>query len=299
MPTPQPWAADPLVKIITNTVTQHAMIAKGDHVLAGVSGGPDSVVLVHILSALRDSLHFTLGGAYLNHGLRPAAARHEIELVSALARRLGFELHIGEIGPLSGGGSLEEQLRLQRYSFFNGTAAAHGYTKIAVGHHADDNAEAVLMRFLRGSGLLGLAGIAPVRDNIIRPLIHLRREQVLAFLKRYGVAWAEDASNADQRFVRNRVRHHLLPLLKQHYNPNIVNTLNRVAGVCLEEERHLDLSLQPLLTEAVLSAEADRLELGLAAFNRSPRPVQRRLLRMALDQWQGHIRQLGVKHVDA
>jgi tRNA(Ile)-lysidine synthase len=121
--------------------------------------------------------------------------------------------------------SLEEASRRVRYAFFRKTMADAGYNKLALGHHQDDNAEQMLMVLLRGAGPRGLSGIAPVRDNrIIRPLIHARRSQIEAFIAKEGIACVQDESNHDLRFMRNRIRHHLLPLLAADYNPRIAST---------------------------------------------------------------------------
>ncbi|MFZ1985177.1 MAG: tRNA lysidine(34) synthetase TilS [Desulfatitalea sp.] len=291
---------DPLVAQAEQTIQRHQMLTPGDKVLVGVSGGPDSMALVHVLHALASRLDIRLGMAHLDHGLRPATAEQEAALVLALARRLGLDCQTGKIEALARRGSLEEQLRLHRYAFFQETAAMHGCNKIALGHHADDNAEAVLMHLLRGSGIRGLAGIPPVRgQGIIRPLIAARRADILAYLERHDIAAAQDATNADLRFERNQIRHQLLPLLEQRFNPNLVQALNRTAMLCWEEEHWLVAHLTPYAAQATVSENADGLELSVETLSAWPRPVQRHVLRMALRQWQGHLRRLGAEHIEA
>lgn len=291
---------DPLVARAEQTIQRHQMLTPGDKVLVGVSGGPDSMALAHVLHSLAPRLEIHLGMAHLDHGQRPAAAEQEEALVLALARRLGLVCHTGKIAALTRRGSLEEQLRLHRYAYFQETAAMHGYNKIALGHHADDNAEAVLMHLLRGSGLRGLAGIPPVRgQGIVRPLIAARRADILAYLERHDVAAAQDATNADLRFERNQIRHQLLPLLEQRFNPNLVQALNRTAMLCWEEEQWLVAHLRPHVDQATVSSNTDGLELSIETLSAWPRPLQRHVLRMALRQWQGHLRRLGAAHIEA
>jgi tRNA(Ile)-lysidine synthase len=293
-------ANDPLVARAEQTIQRHQMLSPGDKVLVGVSGGPDSMALAHVLHALAPRLEIHLGMAHLDHGLRPAAAEQEAALVLALACRLGLSCHTGKIAALTQRGSLEEQLRLHRYAFFQEMAAMHGYNKIALGHHADDNAEAVLMHLLRGSGIRGLAGIPPVRgQGIVRPLIAARRADILAYLERHDVAAAQDATNADLRFERNQVRHQLLPLLEQRFNPNLVEALNRTAMLCWEEEHWLESHLSPYVALTTVSSNTDGLELSIETLSTWPRPLQRHVLRMALRQWQGHLRRLGAAHIEA
>jgi len=205
--------ADPLILQAMRTIERFRMLQPGDKVLVGVSSGPDSVVLLHLLHTLAERFSIHLGTAHLDHGMRPCDSEAEGDLVQTLGGRLGIECHMGKLDAPVRQGSLEEQLRKERYAFFERITAAHGYTKIALGHHADDNAEAVLMHLLRGSGLRGLSGIPPVRDNtIIRPLIECRRCQILAYAKRHHLAYLLDASNLDARFERNKIRHNLISL---------------------------------------------------------------------------------------
>jgi tRNA(Ile)-lysidine synthase len=291
--------ADPFIRRVIRTIERHDMLHCGDKVLVGVSSGPDSVVLLHVLYRLADRFTIGLGVAHLDHGLRPEAAEAEEKLVRRLARNLHLVCHANRLEKIPQRGSMEEQLRQLRYAFFMRTARTHEYTKIALGHHADDNAEAVLMRLLRGSGLRGLAGIPPVRDSlIIRPLIDMRRHEILAYAERNGLQYMQDASNRDLRFERNRIRHQLIPLLEQQYNPNLVHTLNRTAALCREEEGWLAAHLSTFLTQATARSNKDVLELRRSSLDAAPRPLQRRLIRGALSQWQGHLRRIGSGHIE-
>lgn len=295
-----PRPGDPLAARTLRTIQRYDMLAQGDKVLVAVSGGPDSVALLHLLHKLAPRYDLRLGTAHLDHGLRPRDAEKELALVRSLARQLHLNCHAGKISQRPVQGSLEEQLREIRYEFLKRTAADHGYTKIALGHHADDNAEAVLLRLLRGSGIRGLAGIPPVRDGvIIRPLIHARRRDIMAYLAHHRLAFAEDPSNADPRFERNRVRHHLIPLLSEHYNPNVVATLNRLALLCREEEQWFSSHLHPHLAQIVRTCEETCLELASDPLAALPRPLQRRLVRSCLEKWQGHLRRLDAGHIEA
>lgn len=292
--------ADPFVRRVVRTIEHHDMLQPGDKVLVGVSSGPDSVVLLHVLHTLAERFGIRLATAHLDHGLRPEAAQTEADLVRRLTRRFGLAGHTGKLEKIPDRGSMEEQLRNLRYAFFERTAAQHDYTKIALGHHADDNAEAVLMHMLRGSGLRGLAGIPPVRGNrIIRPLIAVRRCEILAYAERKGLAYMQDASNLDPRFERNRIRHELIPLLERQYNPNLVRTLNRTAALCREEESWLASFLAPRVLQATAQSSADVLELRRTSLDPMPRPLQRQMIRAALRNWQGHLRRIGSNHIEA
>lgn len=298
-PTPPP-PSDPLAAQVVRTIQRHAMLAPGDSVLVGVSGGPDSMALAHLLHTLAARWGLRLGVAHLDHGLRPEAAAQEAALVEALTRSLGMVCYKARIEALPARGSLEEQLRLRRYAFFKEIAAEHGYNKIALAHHADDNAEAVLMHLLRGSGIRGLAGIPPMRaPGIVRPLIAARRAEILAYLERHAIAYANDPSNADLGFERNRIRHEVLPQLSETFNPNLIRVLNRTAMICWEEECWLEAHLKTAMEQAIGALDDEHLDLRVPVLALWPRPMQRRILRMALRQWQGHLRRLGAEHIEA
>jgi tRNA(Ile)-lysidine synthase len=216
----------------------------------------------------------------------------------ATTLEIPFHRQLAKIQPLEG--SVEEQARVARYGFFKEVMQRHGYTKIALGHQKNDNAEAVLMHLLRGSGIRGLAGIPPVRDSVVvRPLINLDRIEIMAYLDDHHIQFVEDETNADPAYERNRIRHHLIPVIKEDYNPNIIETLHRTADVCREEDIWFDSFVKPLLDDIVARSEKDCLELHHNLLTDEPLAVRRRLVRRALGQWHGHLRRMGAHHIDA
>lgn len=284
---------------VQQCIDDHGMLCTGDRVLVGVSGGPDSVALAHVLFCLRCRYAIDLGIAHLDHGLRPDTAAEETAWVKRLAEKLDVAFFSSRLGTFPGHGSLEAWLRTQRYDFLEQTAAQQGFSKIAVGHQANDNAEAVLLHLLRGSGMRGLAGIPPVRGNrIIRPLIRLTRKEILAYLERLGIAWLHDPTNMDVRFDRNRVRHQLIPLLEKDYNANLVQILNRTASICFEEDRWIDEQLAPLLTQSVVYRDSASMTLRVDSLIHEPRPVQRRIIRAALRLWLGDLQRFSAGHIE-
>ncbi len=290
----------PLLKQVAETIERHKMLIAGDKVLIGVSGGADSVALLHLMVELKPVLDLQLAVAHLNHGLRSDASDREADFVGDLSCKLGLVWHCEKIELDPHLGSLEERARGARYRFFKRLLHKHGYTKLALGHHADDNAESVLLHLLRGCGLRGLSGIPPKRDQtIIRPLIETSRSQIEAFLKSHGLAHIEDASNSDIRFKRNRIRHQLIPLLQRDYNPNIRAALNRLAGLCRDEQTWLNTILQPLLESALIDSDSGCLELKADLLLDAQPAAQRRLIRMALRNWAGDLKRLELGHIDA
>ncbi len=213
------------------------MIGPGDRVVAAVSGGADSVCMLDILDRLRVTLGFSLEVAHFEHGIRDEDSRKDAGFVEELARSRGLDL-IMEAGDVPSSArdrklSVEEAAREERYAFFRRILAAReGNAKIALGHTADDQAETVLMRLIRGAGVRGLSGIPPVRDSYIRPLIDTERDTVLKYLQNRGLDWREDATNLSMGHLRNRIRHELMPGLLENYNPRMVEVFSRTSEVC-------------------------------------------------------------------
>jgi len=225
------------------------MLRGGEVVLVAVSGGPDSVALLDVLCALRESLALTLTVAHVHHGLRPEADA-EADGVRRLSESLGLACHVERVTvrrtpPWDG---LEAESRQVRHAALERVARAVGAVRIATGHTADDQAETVLMRLLQGAGPRGLGGIAPVRGLLIRPLIETGRAAIEAHLRGRGLAWAEDPSNRDPRFLRNRIRHDLLPFMAELTGAPVVDALGRSAAAAravvadLEERARADLA---------------------------------------------------------
>ena len=282
----------PLVQSVEKTLIEFGMLKQGDKVLVAVSGGPDSVALLHILLALQPKFDLRLGVAHLDHCLRPSAAAGDAAFVASLCNDTGLPVHVSktDIRDLHQRqrGSLEALGRKIRYDFFERIARKSGYTKIALGHHAGDNAELVLMNLLRGSGPLGLSGIPPVRSNrYIRPLIEQPRERIMRYLRDNRVAFVLDASNSDPRFLRNRIRHELMPELIHRYNPNLVDTLNRTAAIFRTEEDWLDRTSNRIF-DALATGDAASLRIPISKLLKKHDALQRRMIRRAVGYIKGN-----------
>jgi len=279
------------------------MLAGGETVVIAASGGPDSTALVHALAALGPDLALTIHLAHLNHRLRSDAAE-DAAFVAALARALGLEHHQGSADPRTladrEGLSLEDASRRLRYEFLIRVAHEAGAAVVATGHTLDDQAETVLMRLLRGSGLVGLTGIPPVREDgtlrIIRPLIDTTREEVQAYLESIGAGWREDATNRDLAILRNRIRLVLLPIL-EGYNPDVRHALARVAALLRDEAEAIDTLATPHLAE-VLSGGSPAVRVAAGPFARLPVALQRRAIRGAVERARGNLRAIRFVHIE-
>ena len=224
---------------IRKTVDSFEMLNPGDVVVAGVSGGSDSMALLFALWDLREFYPDTdVVVSHVNHGLRGAESDEDTEFVREAARQLGFSFECVQVNTESfrkkRGLSLEDAARELRYGFFNDILAKRSAQKIATAHTLNDQAETVIMRLIRGSGSQGLAGIRPLVGNIIRPLINVTKLEAREYLQSKGVSWREDSTNSSDEFLRNRIRNELVPLLES-YNPAVEQVLSRVAAVCAAE----------------------------------------------------------------
>jgi tRNA(Ile)-lysidine synthase len=266
-----------VIDAVRETLRRHAMLAGGERVLVAVSGGADSVALLHALRRLAPELALSLAVAHVHHGLRPEADA-DAELVEALCRAWALPATVARISVVAGT-SIEAAARAARYAALTREAERVGAQRIAVGHTADDQAETVLMRVLEGAGPRGLAGIPPVRGRVIRPLIEVRRVEIVAELERAGLAWREDASNRDPRFLRARVRHQLIPHLRESYNPAIVDALVRVASLARAWVDRVEAEAKSELAAAVEGR--DEIALPAARLRELPEDVGAEVVRLA------------------
>jgi tRNA(Ile)-lysidine synthase len=233
-----PPPADPAVDLdarVGETIRRHGLLGPGDTVLVAVSGGSDSVALLDVLRRLAPALDLRLHVIHVHHGLRPEADG-EAAWVADLCARWGVpcrleRVHVAERRHGARWPGPEGAAREARHAAFGAAARRVGARRIATGHTADDQAETVLMRLLQGAGPRGLAGIAPVRGPYVRPLLEVRRAEVRAHLAARGLSWLEDPSNRDPAFLRNRLRHEVLPWLEEALGPDVAGALARGGAV--------------------------------------------------------------------
>src|SRR5881397_4161740 len=246
------------------------MLAGGETVLIGVSGGADSVALLHVLLGLAPALGLRLHVLHVDHGLRPDSAR-DAEYVRALGSRLGVPVEV--VGVRVAAGSVEAAARAARHAALEAAADRLGAARIALGHTADDQAETLVMRLLEGTGVRGLAGIPTVRGRLIRPLLESRHRDAVAALRAAGMEWLEDPSNRDPRFFRNRVRHGLLPRLAEETGGDLVARLGRLARRAREAVDALDHVAAAELSRLGREDDDGALVLSRSALAALPRPV--------------------------
>ncbi|MBI4323361.1 MAG: tRNA lysidine(34) synthetase TilS [Candidatus Omnitrophica bacterium] len=314
---------------VREAIQAHRLLARGDRVLIGVSGGPDSVALLHLLAGLKDDVRIRLAVVHVDHQLRPDS-QDDAEFVAGLARRFGLPAtivrrdvrHESEARGLS----LEDRARRVRYAAFQEIATAQAATRLALAHTADDQAETVLMRLLRGAGITGLAGIPMTRSlgdvtpppaasagggfapkaqalraaagggvTVIRPLLGVWRGEVLGYLRQHRLPFRQDATNRDPRFLRNRIRHELLPLLEREYNPQLKLLLNQLAEQCRTDAGFLSEAAQRYW-KRVVKPQNGHLAIHQPRFLSQPKALQRQLIRLAIQQVQGDLTGFEFRH---
>jgi tRNA(Ile)-lysidine synthase len=286
---------------IQRTITEHRMIRRGDGVVVGLSGGPDSVCLLHVLHRFRALLGIRLVAAHFDHGLRPGEDENETRFAVDLARALNLPVDVGRWAHArsSAKGAIEERARNARHRFLEAVRRKFDCRRIALGHTLDDQAETVLMRLLRGSGPAGLSGIPPCReDGLIRPLIALRRRDVEAYLGLNRLPSVTDSSNFERRFFRNRIRLDLIPLLKQ-YQPRIVERLAQTARIMADDEDCLAEAAGEWLAAAAETGQHGGIQIPVSVLNRLHGAIRGRVIRLALQRVAGTLRRLDAGHVAA
>lgn len=284
------------------------LVSSGEKIVAAVSGGPDSVCLLYILSGLREELGIELHVAHLNHQLRGAESDADAAYVAGLARRLRIPATIESRDVRAYRAqhrlTLEEAAREVRYNFLAGVAEQAGSEKVAVGHTADDHAETVLMHVIRGSGTRGLLGLLPVSRwpssghslTVIRPLLELSRQDTVAYCQMHHLKPRTDTSNLSAEPFRNRIRRHLLPELRK-YNPQITEALLRLARTSMEDMDYIENEAHRLHGK-VLKIETGSVVIDKQSLLALPPALQRQLLRSSIESLLGNLKDIEAVHIE-
>ena len=285
-------------------ITQHQMIQPKETVLVGVSGGVDSLALLYALHTLRHELDCQLHIAHLDHSFREDSADDAVYVVNQ-ADRLDLPISRDRIDVpqlmLDQKLSAEVAARRARYHFYECVSERIGATKIALGHHRGDQAETVLMHLLRGAGALGLKGILPVRDGkFIRPLLAFSREEIEDFVAQLGLRPRRDPTNYQLDYLRNRVRLELIPILERAYNSNVQNALNQTAELLQAESDYLEtLAYDAFQACRIASCSPDTVVLDRCLFREYHLALRRRILRLAVAEVFGEVRDLYFNHFES
>jgi tRNA(Ile)-lysidine synthase len=301
---------------LCRSIAKHDLFQRGSTLIVGVSGGPDSLCLLHALKALAPEYDLHLHVAHLNHQLRGDEAQADADFVRDIAQQWNLPCTIESHDVASFARehklSIEEAARQMRYAFLIEVAIANNSDTIAVAHNADDQAESVLMHFLRGSGLNGLRGMLPktrISDfesknqnlnskiYIVRPLLEISRTEIETYCDEHGLQPRIDATNADTTYFRNRLRHELLPMLET-YNPNIRAILRRTASVIAAEVEVLDAHRNFAWDMTIVDESDTAITFNLSMWREQPSATQRALLRRAIHQLRASLRDIDFVHIE-
>lgn len=289
---------------VMDTIGSNGLLCSDDTILVAVSGGADSVALVHMLAGIRNFFGLKIGVAHLNHELRGPESDEDQTFVEHLAETLGLPFYTDRVNvkayQKTHGLSLEEAARNVRYTFLFETANCHGYGKITTAHHADDNAELFLMNLFRGSGPQGLKAMGPTghHGRVIRPLIETGRDTILAYIKTNDLTYRTDSSNHDRAFLRNRIRHELLPLLEKDYQTGVSGVITRTAGIIAEDESFVDEMIEPMFRRAVVDEQENMISLSAPTLSEYPKAAQRRVIRKAMFHVKKNLRRITFMHTE-
>lgn len=307
---------DNLLDQMRGQILHCGMLEAGDRWLVAVSGGADSMALLHGLITLQKEgmadlkyLHV----AHLNHKLRAADSEADAEFVQTQGRQLGLKVSLGQadVAELArqSGESIESAARQARYEFLQKTAHAENCQKIALGHTADDNAETIMHRIVRGTGIRGLAGMPAMREapaqpgkhplQLVRPLLSVRRTEIERFVEEKGIPYREDRSNFSPAYTRNRIRHELLPILKEQFNPRVYEALLRLGQTAEWMSEILSVDAAAALNELTVDSSDGSLSVDTAGFAGKPRIEQAQIIHEALEKLGIGLRHIGFEHIRA
>jgi len=289
-------------KKFLNTISKFSLLKRKDKVLLGISGGPDSVCMLHLFKKIEKDLRLDLICLHFNHSLRKSADKEE-EFVKDLCSDLSVKCVTfkKDVNKFAKGDSLEQTARLLRLDFFLNSARRLKAKKIAIAHNKDDVAETVMMRIIRGTALKGLRAIQPSSKyrslNIVRPLLDIRKKDILSWLEVNKFVFKVDESNLDDRFFRNKIRHNLLPLLEKEYNPNITGTLASLARLsALDYDFLHKFSVKEF--SRIKKVRRDCIKLDLAKLTQMHAAVALNVIRLAIEEVKGDLRRLEFRHLE-
>jgi tRNA(Ile)-lysidine synthase len=259
-----------LVEKLKSHLITNNLIKKGDCILLAVSGGLDSVALLHLFSKIQDFFQLKLAVVHVNHGIRGEEADGDLEFVRSLSDQYNLPFYFQKVDALKFAReqrySLEESARILRYQVYEETLKKSKFAKLATGHTANDQAETILQHLLRGSGILGMSGIAETRGPYIRPLLIFTRNELKTYVKQHELQYRQDSTNRELKYRRNRIRNELIPYLEKNFNPNLIKTLNHLGEIFAENEQFLKFHANESFDTLVVYRKKNKIILDINHF---------------------------------
>ncbi|HPC56873.1 MAG TPA: tRNA lysidine(34) synthetase TilS [Caldisericia bacterium] len=274
------------------------MINENDRILVGLSGGPDSIFLLYIL---HNYFNNQLIIAHINHKLRGIDSDLDEKFIRTISQKLKIPLYVirEDVKKLSTKNkkSIEEVGRDVRFSFFNKILKVENFNKIALGHNLDDNVETILINFIKGSGMKGLIGIPEKRDNIIHPIINIKKEEILKYLEENKIEYRIDKTNFETDYLRNKVRNYLLPIIEKEFNKNFKEKILALSNILKVEDKFLDDLVENIKND-ILKFEDDFVKIDLKKLQNLHLSLKRRLIRKVIDHFNKDLREYPLDHID-
>lgn len=285
---------------VYNCIKKYNLINEGDKIVVGESGGPDSICLLDVLNLLKEKLNFQIYVAHINHMIREEADS-ETSYVQEFCKNRKIEcftkkIDVQEYAKQNKMGT-EEAGRIIRYKFFDEVAKKVSANKIATAHNSNDRAETVLLNILRGSGIGGLKGIEPIRDNkYIRPLLETSREDIEEYCSVNNLEPKIDKTNLESIYKRNKVRNDLIPFIKKEFNPNFLKTINRLSEVATEENEYMEKMTQKSFDNICVENDGNQITLDLKKFNNLELVIKRRVILYTINKVIGNT--MGIEKIN-
>ncbi len=289
---------------VIETIRKYNLIEDGDKIVLGVSGGPDSISMLNILKEIKDEqiIKFEIYVAHINHMIREEAIDDE-KYVEDYCKKNNIKCYIKRIDVVKIANDkkigTEEAGRKARYEFFEEILKRTNSNKIAIAHNINDKIETIIMHLLRGSGLSGLKGIEPIRDNkFIRPLIECERSEIEQYCEKYELNPRIDKTNFENEYTRNKIRNIVIPYIKQEFNPNIVQTLSRLSDVAIEEIKYISKQTQKIYQQILIEKEDRQIILNLKKFNEQEKIIKSQLILLTTKQLMGSTQGIEKIHIE-
>ena len=287
---------------VIETIKKYNLIEQGDKIVLGVSGGPDSISMLNILNEIKDEYKFEIYVAHINHMIREEAEDDE-KYVQNYCEKNNIQYFIKRVDVQQIANTkkigTEEAGRKIRYEFFEEVMQKVGANKIAIAHNKNDKIETVIMNLLRGSGISGLKGIEPIRDNkYIRPLIECERQEIEQYCEQHKLDPRIDKTNFENDYTRNKIRNIVIPYIKDEFNPNIIQTIDRLSQVATDESDYIELQASKIYQKLLIERTENQIILKLKEFNEQEKVIKNRIILLATKQLMGSTQGIEKIHIE-
>ena len=290
-------------KKVLETIKKYNLIENGDKLVLAVSGGPDSITMLDILNEIRNEkiINFEICVAHINHMIREEAKSDEL-YVKKYCEEKNIDFYSKSIDVLKLANNnktgTEEMGRIVRYKFFDEVLEKTSSNKVSLAHNKNDKAETIIMNIIRGSGISGLKGIEPKRGKYIRPLIECERCEIENYCKEKNLNPRIDKTNFDNTYTRNKIRNIVIPYIKEEFNPNIVNTLNRLSELVVEEEDYIENRVKKVYESILIKEDKKEIILDLKKFNEEEKVIKSRIVLYTITRLLGNCQGIGKVHIE-